>query len=161
VGGIISFWWAASFRYDGRHHLVSMGGFVGIGILTANVASWQASGRYLRHRPRLRRNGRFLTVRGSGQGNWISSSRCPSESRNLKATTPRGSASGSFREIVVTTQCRTLHLENQRRLDVAQGLARLHGARVRATSELARRVPSALGYRPTGPSLRGIAWRKR
>jgi hypothetical protein len=27
VGGIISFWWAASFRYDGRHHLVLVGGF--------------------------------------------------------------------------------------------------------------------------------------
>jgi len=28
VGGIISFWWATSFRYDGRHHLVLVGGFV-------------------------------------------------------------------------------------------------------------------------------------
>jgi hypothetical protein len=27
VGGIISFWWAASFRYDGRDHLVLVGGF--------------------------------------------------------------------------------------------------------------------------------------
>jgi hypothetical protein len=27
VGGIISFWWAASFRYGGRHHLVLVGGF--------------------------------------------------------------------------------------------------------------------------------------
>jgi hypothetical protein len=27
VGGIISLWWAASFRYGGRHHLVLMGGF--------------------------------------------------------------------------------------------------------------------------------------
>jgi hypothetical protein len=27
VGDIISFWWAASFRYDGRHHLVLVGGF--------------------------------------------------------------------------------------------------------------------------------------
>jgi hypothetical protein len=26
VGGIISLWWAASFRYGGRHHLVMMGG---------------------------------------------------------------------------------------------------------------------------------------
>jgi hypothetical protein len=26
VGGIISYWWAASFRYGGRHHLVMMGG---------------------------------------------------------------------------------------------------------------------------------------
>jgi hypothetical protein len=26
VGGIISLWWAASFRYGGRHHLVIMGG---------------------------------------------------------------------------------------------------------------------------------------
>src|SRR5665647_3025368 len=26
VGGIISLWWAASFRYSGRHHLVMMGG---------------------------------------------------------------------------------------------------------------------------------------
>jgi hypothetical protein len=26
VGGIISLWWAASFRYGGRHHLVTMGG---------------------------------------------------------------------------------------------------------------------------------------
>ena len=25
MGGIISFWWAASFRYDGRHHLVLVG----------------------------------------------------------------------------------------------------------------------------------------
>ena len=29
MGGIISFWWAASFRYDGRPHLVSVGGFAG------------------------------------------------------------------------------------------------------------------------------------
>jgi hypothetical protein len=28
VGGIISFWWAASFRYDGRHHLVLVGDIV-------------------------------------------------------------------------------------------------------------------------------------
>jgi hypothetical protein len=27
VGGIISFWWATSFRYDGRHHLVLVGDF--------------------------------------------------------------------------------------------------------------------------------------
>jgi hypothetical protein len=27
VGGIISFWWAASFRYGGRHHLVLVSGF--------------------------------------------------------------------------------------------------------------------------------------
>ena len=27
MGGIISFWWAASFRYGGRHHLVLVGGF--------------------------------------------------------------------------------------------------------------------------------------
>jgi hypothetical protein len=26
VGGIISFWWAASFRYGGRDHLVLVGG---------------------------------------------------------------------------------------------------------------------------------------
>src|SRR4029077_2903936 len=26
VGGIISYWWAASFRYGGRHHLVMMRG---------------------------------------------------------------------------------------------------------------------------------------
>src|ERR1035437_6634634 len=26
VGGIISLWWAASFRYGGRHHFVMMGG---------------------------------------------------------------------------------------------------------------------------------------
>ena len=28
VGGIISFWWATSFRYDGRHHLVLVGDIV-------------------------------------------------------------------------------------------------------------------------------------
>ncbi len=27
MGGIISFWWATSFRYGGRHHLVLMGDF--------------------------------------------------------------------------------------------------------------------------------------
>jgi hypothetical protein len=27
VGGIISFWRATSFRHDGRHHLVLVGGF--------------------------------------------------------------------------------------------------------------------------------------
>ena len=30
-----------------------------------------------------------------------------------------------------------------------------------ATSELWRRVSSTFGYRPTGPSLRGIAWREK
>ena len=28
MGGIISFWWAASFRYGGRHHLVLVGDIV-------------------------------------------------------------------------------------------------------------------------------------
>ena len=27
MGGIFSFWWATSSRYDGRHHLVLVGGF--------------------------------------------------------------------------------------------------------------------------------------
>jgi hypothetical protein len=27
VGGIISFWWATSFRYGGRDHLVLVGAF--------------------------------------------------------------------------------------------------------------------------------------
>jgi hypothetical protein len=36
VGGIISLWWAASFRYGGRHHLVMMGG------LDRNQHAWSA-----------------------------------------------------------------------------------------------------------------------
>jgi len=56
--------------------------------------------------------------------------RLPVGVAELEGYDAAGSASSSFREIVVTAPCRILHLENQRCLDVAQGLAKLHGARL-------------------------------
>ncbi|MGO9772397.1 MAG: hypothetical protein ACLPSW_23150, partial [Roseiarcus sp.] len=37
VGGIISLWWAASFRYGGRHHLVI------VGDIDRNQQAWSTS----------------------------------------------------------------------------------------------------------------------